>query len=61
LGLGACWVGIYPVEERIQSLKKLLTMPDHVIPVSMVSLGRPAEKPAPSARFKTERIHHDRW
>lgn len=61
LGLGACWVGIYPVEERIKGLRELLGMPDHVVPLSMVSLGHPAEKKAPPARFKTERIHYDKW
>jgi nitroreductase len=61
LGLGACWVGIYPVEERIKGLKELLGMPDHVVPLSMVSLGYPAEKKSPPDRFRNERIHHDRW
>ncbi len=61
LGLGACWVGIYPVEERIEGLRKLLGMPDHVIPLSMVSLGVAAEKKDPPARFKTERIHYENW
>jgi nitroreductase len=60
-GLGACWVGIYPVEERMQGLRRLLNIPDHVNPLSMVSLGYPAEKKEPSDRFKIDRIHHDRW
>lgn len=61
LGLGACWVGIYPVEERIEGLRRLVGMPDHLIPLSMVSLGYPAEKKDPPARFRPERIHHERW
>lgn len=61
LGLGACWVGIYPVPERIQGLRGLLGIPGHVIPLSMVSLGYPAEKKSPPDRFRTERIHHDKW
>jgi nitroreductase len=61
LGLGACWVGIYPVEERIQGLRRLLGIPEHVIPLSMVSLGYPGEKKEPSQRFKSERVHRERW
>ncbi len=61
LGLGACWVGVYPVEERIQGLRDALGIPDHVIPVSMVSLGCPGEKKQPPDRFRPERIHRDRW
>ncbi|MFH1112684.1 MAG: nitroreductase family protein [Pseudomonadota bacterium] len=61
LGLGACWVGIYPVEERIKGLRDLLGIPEHVIPLSMVSLGMPAEKKDPPARFKVDRIHYEKW
>ncbi len=60
-GLGACWVGIYPVEERIQGMRNLLGIPEHLVPLSMVSLGSAAEKKAPPERFKPERIHYDRW
>jgi len=61
LGLGAVWVGIYPVEERIKGMRTLLGIPDHFIPLSMVSLGHPGEKKNPPARFREERIHRDRW
>ncbi|MEW6350107.1 MAG: nitroreductase family protein [Thermodesulfobacteriota bacterium] len=61
LGLGACWVGIYPVEERIQALRDLVGIPGHVIPMSMVSLGYAAEKKGPPDRFRIERIHLDKW
>jgi nitroreductase len=61
LGLGACWVGIYPVEERMQGLRDLLSVPEHVVPLSIVSIGYPAEEKAPSSRYRPERVHHDRW
>ena len=61
LGLGACWVGMYPVEERIEGLRGLLGLPGHVIPLSMVALGYPAEQKDPSNRFKRDRIHRERW
>jgi nitroreductase len=61
LGLGACWVGIYPVEERIQALRELLGIPDHVVPLCVVSIGYPAEKKAPSTRFRPELVHNGKW
>ncbi len=61
LGLGACWVGIYPVEARILKLRELLGIPEHLVPLSMVALGHPGEKKPPPDRFKTERIHYDKW
>jgi nitroreductase len=60
-GLGAVWVGIYPVEERIRGMRGLLGIPDHVVPLSMVSIGHPGEKKAPPSRFRQERVHRDRW
>jgi nitroreductase len=61
LGLGAVWVGIYPVEERIKGMRSLLGIPDHVVPLSLVSVGHPGEKKEPPSRFREERIHRDRW
>jgi nitroreductase len=61
LELGACWVGIYPVEERIAAVQDLLGIPKQIVPLSMVSLGHPAEKKGPSDRFRPERVHTDHW
>ena len=61
MGLGACWVGIYPVEERIQKLRELLSMPDNIVTLSMVSLGYPDEIKAPSDRFRLDRVHYETW
>ena len=46
LGLGACWLGVHPREDRVAHVRSLLAVPDDVIPVAIVSLGWPAESPA---------------
>ncbi len=61
LGLGACWVGIYPVEERMQGVREILGIPANLMPVSMTALGHPAEHKEPSDRFMPDRIHYDTW
>jgi len=61
LGLGACWVGIYPEEKRMEGLRGLLGIPEHIVPLCMVSLGWPAETKGPADRFKPEKIHWERW
>lgn len=61
LGLGAVWVGIYPVEERMNGMRKLLNMPSRVMPVSLVSIGYPDERLSMEYRFKPERVHYQRW
>lgn len=60
-GLGTCWIGVYPVKEIVIGLQKLFNLPEHVIPISLVSIGYPAENPVPDERFKVEKIHYNKW
>jgi nitroreductase len=61
-GLGAVWVGVYPVEDRVVNLKKILGLPASVIPLSVVPLGYPASTSEPAEkRYNAARLHHDRW
>jgi nitroreductase len=60
-GLGAVWTAVYPMEDRVAGMRQLLNLPDHVIPLSLVPIGYPAEQPAKADRFNAERVHKDRW
>ena len=42
-------------------MQKLLAIPDHVVPLSLVSLGYPKDEPRPADRYQASRVHHDRW
>ena len=61
LGLGSVWLGVYPREDRVKGLKELLDLPERVVPLSIVSLGYPAEKKGPSDRYDKLRIHINKW
>ncbi|MCD6385443.1 nitroreductase family protein [Candidatus Sumerlaeota bacterium] len=61
LGLGACWLGIYPREQRVNGLRSLLGIPDNVIPLSLISIGYPAEQKPPANRYNSTRIHYNKW
>jgi nitroreductase len=61
LGIGSCWIGIYPREERIKKFKELFALPEHVQPLSLVSLGYPQEMKSQPERYKSERIQYDIW
>ena len=60
-GLGAVWLGVYPRQKRIDGLRKLLGIPEHVVPLSLISIGYPAEKKPPADRYDASRIHKDHW
>lgn len=61
LGLGAVWLGVHPREERVTKIKELLNIPENVMPLSLISIGHPAENKKPSDRYDPSKIHHDRW
>ncbi|MDA8100670.1 MAG: nitroreductase family protein [Nitrospiraceae bacterium] len=60
-GLGSVWTAIYPFDERIAGIRKLLNLPDEVVPLSLVPLGYPAQNPGRADRFDAGRIHRNAW
>jgi len=44
VGLGAVWTAIFPYQDRIAAVKKLLNLPEEVIPLNIIPIGYPAEK-----------------
>lgn len=61
LGLGSCWVGLHPREERKRSFSRLLNLPSHVQAFALVALGYPDEQKARPERFHPEKIRYNSW
>jgi len=61
IGLGAVWCGLYPEEERVNAIKEMCLLPEHIIPVGMVVMGHKGEDKKTEDRFKTEKLHYERW
>ena len=61
LGLGGVWLGTYPREERVAGVVQTLGLPEGVLPLSVLSLGYPAEERAAPNRYDQTRVHNDRW
>jgi nitroreductase len=61
LGLGACWLGVHPREDRVRKLKELLSLPAPVIPVACIAIGHPGEQKEPRTRFNREFVHREKW
>lgn len=61
LGIGSVWLGVYPNEERMAALARLLNLPEYVKPLNIISLGMPAEKLAEVNRFDPAKIHYELW
>ena len=60
-GIGSCWIGIYPREQRMKDISVIFELPDHVEPFAMVSLGYHTEEKYVPERFDEEKIHFEVW
>jgi nitroreductase len=57
LGLGSVWVGLYPQLNKCKPVCKALNIPDHVIPMSVIYFGYPAELKEPRTQYNEKRIY----
>jgi nitroreductase len=57
MGLGTVWVGVYPYPGKIKPLAEVLRIPDHVIPLSMVYVGHPAEAKESRTQYDEHRVY----
>ena len=56
LGLGFCWLGT--ITYNVDKFVEVLELPRHVIPVSCVTMGYPAEHPALTQKLPVEAFVH---
>jgi len=61
IGLGAVWLGYYPREERWRGAQRALGIPERVVPLCVLAVGRPAEEKGPAGRHDAAMVHLDRW
>lgn len=60
-GLGSVWLGMYPRNDRMDNVGKLLDLPQHILPVALISIGYPDEIKEAPERFNEERVHWNRF
>lgn len=60
-GLGAVWLGVYPREDRVDGIRKLLGLPEHIIPLSLIPVGFKGEQKPPANRYDASKVHHNGW
>lgn len=61
LGLGAVWIGVHPVEERSENVRRICDIPQGIVPMAMIGIGHPVESKPPSERYEPQHVHRDRW
>lgn len=61
MGLGAVWIGVYPVTERADAVRKELGIPGDVTPLNVISVGYPAGIEQPKNKYDPANIHWEKW
>ena len=57
LHLGGVFLAVYPYEDRMQYVEKILQIPDNLHPFSLIPVGYPIRERIRSDKFDTARIH----
>lgn len=57
LGLGGVWLGIAPLKDRMEKVRKILNLPDTLEAFSLFPVGYPVRVRAQENRYDEERIH----
>ena len=61
-GLGAVWTGVYNDEKKVDKLKEILALPQHIIPLNVIPIGYPSKiNLKDNSRFKEKSIHYNSW
>jgi len=56
MGLGTCWCGVYPKDERMPSFAELFGIAKPKIPFCVIAVGAPDENPAQRGFFEASKI-----
>jgi len=56
LGLGSCWCGVYPREEKVAIISDVLNIPSGEIPFCIIAIGEKDQFPNPRGKYEEEKI-----
>ncbi len=63
LDLGAVWLGVAPLEDRMKYLKEIFDLPDNIKPFAVISIGYPDDSTKNKFidRYDQSRIHFEKF
>ena len=59
--LGAVWTGVYPIPDRVAEVSRILSLPEHIIPLAVIPIGYPAGEVQPKDKWKPENVKYNKW
>lgn len=61
MDLGSVWIGLYPLPSKIKPVRKVLDIPDYVIPLGVVYLGYPDEVKEPRTQYNEKAVYWQKY
>lgn len=58
LGLGAVWCGVHPQKHPEERVREILNIKEKLVPLNIIWIGHPAERPAPRIQYDDKRVHY---
>jgi len=58
MGLGTCWCGVFPREERIGPFAELFKIEEPNVPFCVIAVGYPDESPDPRGYYDEKKAHY---
>lgn len=61
LGLGAVWIGVYPLEERIEHVSNIFDISGETLPFCIIAIGHPLKEKEVNIRYDESRVYRNEW
>ena len=62
IGIGSCWLGVAPYEELMTKISDMFSMPSHIKPFCIITLGYSSKPPRiAKTRYEIEKIHYNKF
>jgi nitroreductase len=61
IGLGSVWLGLHPDKTRVDAVRRVLGIPEEIVPFAIVPTGYSNEVRGSVDRYQVDRVHHERW
>jgi nitroreductase len=61
LGYGSLWVGVVPDPKRITCIREICSLPEHISPVGIVSVGKADKEKEPIDRYLEDVVFHGKY
>lgn len=60
LGAGGVWTCLYPHPDRMNAVRKILGVPEGIIPFNLIPVGYPLKPSGPMDKWQPSRVHRNR-